>query len=152
MWNKGGNWLINILDVHLIKELHPISSLQPDKNKISFDTKLTALCERLNNEFMRLKFLPVLHGPLAVLGLVLCVVRVSGELAGMSADCVMWPAPVSGRGASLVRLVFLASELSFGTYNEKKLYVYWYALIFMFCEHTVRLHDFYSQYKYRLDT
>lgn len=152
MWSKGGNWLINILDVHLIKELHPISSLQPDKNKISFDTKLTALCERLNNEFMRLKFLPVLHGPLAVLGLVLCGVRVSGKLAGMSADCVMWPAPVSGRGASLVRLVFLASELSFGTYNEKKLYVYWYAYIFMFCEHTVRLHDFYSQYKYCLDT
>lgn len=120
MLSKGRNWLINILDVHLIEELHPISSLQPNKNKISFDTKLTALCERLNNEFMRLKFLPVLHGPLAVLGLVLCVVRVSGELAGMSADCVMWPAPVSGRGASLVRLVFLASELSFGTYNEKK--------------------------------
>lgn len=69
---------------------------------------------------MRLKFLPVLHGPLAVLVLVLCMVRALGELAGMSPDCVMWPAPVSGGGASLVRLVFLASELSFGTCYEKK--------------------------------
>lgn len=87
---------------------------------------------------MRLKFFFVLYGLLVVLGLVLCVVRVLGELVG----CVMWLVLVFRGGVFLVRLVFFVLELSFGIYNEKK--VKWVLIcVFMFCEYIVRFYDFY---------